>query len=578
VDGISTGTTQLSTVSVTSMPSYSTLAINKATGYFYTLVPNTGITPDGVTVIRSSDGSRDWKGGPGPITALASGGDVTATGPGSVTASIAPSVVTNTKLANMPAHTFKGNNTASTANPLDLTATQLTAELNTFTSGLKGLVPASGGGTTNFLRADGTFSAVPPGGITALTGDVTASGSGSVAATLANIPNDAPMVGDILATATAAPGAPAAGKARVYVDSTSKNLAAKNDAGTVNHGIQTRTATGSNWIRAIADDGTTTISQPAFTDISGTASLTTQVTGTLPLGNGGTGQTTAGAATDALHQGTFTIAAVNGTTDLSTVSGLYGTVTGSGVFTTTALGTVAAGTVRICTIGAGCTWALTNGASLLTPGAQGLGLNSGDTCIAISQGSGTWRVFPVYSSLYGFTEAAAGTVGVQYSGATPLRVSGSYVGAFGVFNIGASGSAGAAGLYFNANTASGLFEAAANDIGWSASSAQQFHVNANGLLHNTRHQQKAGAAVASATTITLGNDGNVFPITGTTTITTITTTGWQAGSRITLVFASAGTLLGTGGNITNRAAGTTVVTANSAWDLVYDGTAWRVLG
>lgn len=32
-----------------------------------------------------------------------------------------------------------------------------------FTSGANGLVPASGGGTTNFLRADGTFAA-PPGG------------------------------------------------------------------------------------------------------------------------------------------------------------------------------------------------------------------------------------------------------------------------------------------------------------------------------------------------------------------------------------------------------------------------------
>jgi hypothetical protein len=38
-----------------------------------------------------------------------------------------------------------------------------TALLNTFTSSLKGLVPASGGGTTTFLRADGTF-AVPAGG------------------------------------------------------------------------------------------------------------------------------------------------------------------------------------------------------------------------------------------------------------------------------------------------------------------------------------------------------------------------------------------------------------------------------
>jgi hypothetical protein len=44
------------------------------------------------------------------------------------------------------------------------------------------------GGTTNFLRADGTFAAPPSGGsgITALTGDVTASGTGSVAATIAN--------------------------------------------------------------------------------------------------------------------------------------------------------------------------------------------------------------------------------------------------------------------------------------------------------------------------------------------------------------------------------------------------------
>lgn len=42
------------------------------------------------------------------------------------------------------------------------TATAQTNLLTTFTSSAKGLVPASGGGTTAFLRADGTF-AVPPG-------------------------------------------------------------------------------------------------------------------------------------------------------------------------------------------------------------------------------------------------------------------------------------------------------------------------------------------------------------------------------------------------------------------------------
>lgn len=39
-----------------------------------------------------------------------------------------------------------------------------TALLNLFTTALKGLVPASGGGTTNFLRADGTWAAPPGGG------------------------------------------------------------------------------------------------------------------------------------------------------------------------------------------------------------------------------------------------------------------------------------------------------------------------------------------------------------------------------------------------------------------------------
>jgi hypothetical protein len=77
------------------------------------------------------------------------------------TANINNDAVTNTKLANMGAGTLKGNNTGAAADPLDLTATQVTAMLDTFTSALKGLAPGSGGGTTNFLRADGTWAAPP---------------------------------------------------------------------------------------------------------------------------------------------------------------------------------------------------------------------------------------------------------------------------------------------------------------------------------------------------------------------------------------------------------------------------------
>lgn len=52
-----------------------------------------------------------------------------------------------------------------------LTATQSTALLDLFTSTLKGVVPGSGGGTANFLRADGSWAAPPTpasGGLTLL--------------------------------------------------------------------------------------------------------------------------------------------------------------------------------------------------------------------------------------------------------------------------------------------------------------------------------------------------------------------------------------------------------------------------
>ena len=63
-----------------------------------------------------------------------------------------------------------------------LTAAAQTALLDVFTSTTKGLAPASGGGTTNFLRADGTW--VAPAGGGGVTdgdkGDVIVSGTGTV--------------------------------------------------------------------------------------------------------------------------------------------------------------------------------------------------------------------------------------------------------------------------------------------------------------------------------------------------------------------------------------------------------------
>lgn len=72
--------------------------------------------------------------------------------------------VTYAKLQNVSAtNRFLGRITAGAGDAEELTGTQATTLLDPFTDVLKGLVPASGGGTTNFLRADGTW-AVPAGG------------------------------------------------------------------------------------------------------------------------------------------------------------------------------------------------------------------------------------------------------------------------------------------------------------------------------------------------------------------------------------------------------------------------------
>jgi len=79
-----------------------------------------------------------------------------------ITADVKDGSLTNAKLADVSTQTLKGRTIAGPGVPTDLTATEATTILNVFTSALKGLVPLSGGGTTNFLRADGSWQ--PPAG------------------------------------------------------------------------------------------------------------------------------------------------------------------------------------------------------------------------------------------------------------------------------------------------------------------------------------------------------------------------------------------------------------------------------
>lgn len=81
------------------------------------------------------------------------------------TADVNNNQVTYAKMQDISAtDRFLGRKTAAAGDPEELTGTEATARLDVFTSILKGLVPVSGGGTTNFLRADATFAAPPSGG------------------------------------------------------------------------------------------------------------------------------------------------------------------------------------------------------------------------------------------------------------------------------------------------------------------------------------------------------------------------------------------------------------------------------
>lgn len=89
------------------------------------------------------------------------------------------------------------------------------------------------------------------------------------------------MAGSILATAISAPGTPAAGKGSIYVDSTTKNLSIKDDAGTIKHGIQTGNCINS-FARSVSDAGVITCNAVTTSDISGTTGSGNFVLATSP--------------------------------------------------------------------------------------------------------------------------------------------------------------------------------------------------------------------------------------------------------------------------------------------------------
>ncbi len=129
----------------------------------------------------------------------------------------------------------------------------------------------------------------------------------------------------------------------------------------------------------------------------------------------------------------------------------------------------------------------------------------------------------------------------------------------------------AGGIIFNVPTGD-RFEWSVNDVDIAVADVTDgLQVIAN------RVQTAKGSDVASAGTITLGNDGNVFDITGTTTINEITPTNWQAGSIVVLQFDGALQLTHNSGGTNDILLGNQANWTTSAGDtiiLFYNGTDW----
>jgi len=133
-----------------------TAMLDAFAGSIQGLVP---VSPGGTTFFLRADGT--WTSPPGlggTVTSVDTGTGLTG-GPVTTTGTIS--------MADMAANTIKGNNTGGLGAPLDLTGGQATALLSIFDASNQGVVGASGGGTTNFLRADGSWS-VPDAGVTSV--------------------------------------------------------------------------------------------------------------------------------------------------------------------------------------------------------------------------------------------------------------------------------------------------------------------------------------------------------------------------------------------------------------------------
>lgn len=146
-------------------------------------------------------------------------------------------------------------------------------------------------------------------------------------------------------------------------------------------------------------------------------------------------------------------------------------------------------------------------------------------------------------------------------------------------DISLAGSAANPSLTIN-STNSGFYAHATDGVALSAAGSQIWRVtSSNGLLMSRRFQIAKTANTASATSFSIGTAGNVVPVTGSTTISRISSTNWTDGSSITLILPSSITVehlsaSGSGAQVNLAGAIDLTTTAVTYLHLLLDGGVW----
>lgn len=100
-------------------------------------------------------------------------------------------------------------------------------------------------------------------------------------------------------------------------------------------------------------------------------------------------------------------------------------------------------------------------------------------------------------------------------------------------NVPIAGTAASPSVRVNSSN-SGFYASASNGVALSCNGTQVWRSNSSAQIMNLRFVQSKGANVASSTSMSLGTGGNLFQITGSTTISRISATNWTDGAIITL--------------------------------------------